>query len=70
MGLRYRRSNHANHNAPYSPRVQTLALLWGPVGWIAFFAFGIVFQSFGVPSVFTVTCILWAFFTALICFLP
>ena len=34
MGMRYRRSNRANHGGGFSPKVQMTALLLGPWTWI------------------------------------
>ena len=38
MGMRYRRRNRANHDAPCHPVVQITALSLSPIGWIVLFA--------------------------------
>ena len=61
MGMRYRRSNRANHGG-YSPRVQITAILLGPWSWFlvllaaavsgwpaALFAYGLLIVSVWVP---------------------
>ena len=38
MGMRYRRRNRANHDAPYHPVVQITALALSPIGWFVLLA--------------------------------